>query len=107
MYIGKMNLDERKPDRSESVPQCDAGVGERCRIDNDEPRPVRTRQLNAVNQFALAVGLERLKSSADSIALLQRPVIDFLEGARTVDARFPRTKQVQVRAVKQQNIGHY
>jgi hypothetical protein len=94
MHIGKVNLDERKPDRSESVPQCDAGMGKRRRIDNDEPRPVGARQLNSVNEFTLAVGLERLKPSADSITLLERPVIDFLEGARTVDARFPRTEQV-------------
>ena len=55
MHIGKMNLYKRKSDRSEGVTQCDTGMCEGRRVDDDEPGAVRARKLHTVDKFALAV----------------------------------------------------
>ena len=64
MHIGKMNLNERQPDCGKGSAQRNTGMGKRCRIDHIIPGAVCARPLDAVDEFGLAVGLQRLKSGA-------------------------------------------
>ncbi len=68
MHVRQMNLDERNADARESVPDSDTRVRVRGRIDQDEIGFFCPGGLDAINQSAFMVALERREFYAASAA---------------------------------------
>jgi hypothetical protein len=58
MYIGQMQFNVGYGDACQRITQCNAGVSEGSRIDQNEAYPLLTGLMNAVNQnpFMIALG---------------------------------------------------
>ena len=59
VHVAQVDLDERDLHRQQRVAQCDAGVGEAGRIEEDEGDVAVRRLVDAVDEFGFRVALLR------------------------------------------------
>merc|ERR1740138_386866 len=102
-------------DPGQRVAQRDARVGERARVDDDEPVPVlvilvvavvaapRAESVHPVKDRALVVRLEALHVAAQLGPERPRARFDSRERVRPVRLRLARAEQVEVRSIEQQD----
>ena len=84
-----MNFDEAQRHCGERVAQCNARVTKRAGIDDDEIGAIGARQMDAIDQNALIIGLK--KHHLGIFSLRNRGKLAFDVGQRLVaiNSRFP------------------
>jgi hypothetical protein len=101
--VREVHLDHRQLARDQRVAQRHTRVCQPAGVDDD--RAVRAaRRLDAVDQLALVVGLERLHGRAALGRQLAQARVDLGQGGAAVDLRLALAEQVQIRAVQDQDL---
>src|SRR5690606_34192483 len=59
MYVGQVDFDKGNGNRQQGIAQGNRGVGEGCRIDDDESDLLLAGQMNPVDQFVFGIALQR------------------------------------------------
>lgn len=94
------------PTPAKRVPDRDARVRVRGRIDQDEIGLFIPRSLDAVDERAFVVALERRQRGARFLCPRGERLIDLCERHAAVHLRFPGAEKVQVGAVQHQQSCH-
>ena len=106
MHVRQMNLDERDADPRQCVPNGHAGVRVRGGIDQYEIGFFSPRGLDAIDQSAFVIALERRELDAGVRRAVGRRLIDLRQGHVTVDLGFPGAEKVEVGSVQYQQSRH-
>jgi len=99
MHIGNVYFNERYRYTGKRIPQCDAGMGQSARIDNDGIHLFVTCGMDAVYQHALMITLESLQHGVGSFCLLPCCRLHICQRDMTVHRRLSGSEQVQVWSV--------
>ena len=97
-----MDLDERDPHRGQGITQANAGMGQRAGVDDDVGNAFACARLNAIEQGSRVGSWKTGEIGAAATRLLRQTTLDVLERLRTINARFARSKEIQVGAVDEQ-----
>src|SRR5512138_1812424 len=97
-----MQLDERNPHREHSVPQRDARVRERRRIEEDQRRLVVTSSMNATDQLGFRVALKRDELVPERLGAVFERIFDRSEGGGAVNTRLASAEQPEIRPIQQE-----
>ncbi len=89
MDVGQVNLDKRDRDRGERIAQCDAGVCQGACIDDQETGSIGAGSVNAVDQRAFVIALEKSDIRAATTSNLAQFALDVVEAASAVNMRVP------------------
>ena len=103
--LDRVNLDKGNRDRGERIAQCDTGVCQGARIDDQEMGSIGAGGVNAVDQRALVIALEKSDIRTATIRNPAQFALDVVEAASTVNMGFPRPKQVEVGAINNEYRG--
>ena len=104
--VRKMHLDERNRDRRESIAKRDARVRQRAGIDHDECGTVAAGRVQAIDQRAFGVRLERDEIMARSLRDRGKIGVDLGQCRAAVNLRLAAAEQVEVRSVEDEDLGH-
>src|SRR6266568_8185274 len=99
-----MHLDEGDLYRGEGVAKRHAGVGQPSRIDDNPRNALLLSPLNALDQGPFVVALEDLKACPFAPGHPAQPLVGALDGFFAVDPWLTRAQQIEVGAVKDQNV---
>jgi hypothetical protein len=104
MHIGDMHFNEWDGNASQRVAQCNTGMGQSSRIDDDRVHLRLSGRMDAVNHCAFMVALEAGQADAGSVCLRPGCLFDIGQGSASIDVRLARTQQIQVGSIEQENI---
>ncbi len=76
MYIRHVNFDKGYRHCQQGIPQGDAGMCERGRVEDHEADTFLLCGMNPVDNFRFRVALQKLNLVAGSLALLRQPCVD-------------------------------
>ena len=79
MDVGEVDLDKRDCHPQQCITQRDAGMSERCRIDQDEI-DLPHGPMNRIDQFIFGIGLQVGQGHRLLIGKLLQPINDVVEG---------------------------
>ncbi len=101
-----MQLEEGYPNGNQRIAKRNASVGEGGRIDNDKLNALVSRPLYALDELMFGVALIALEAVTRISCERHEPRVNGLESHRPVVLGLALAKQVQVRAVEQEELGH-
>ncbi len=104
--VGKVYFYEWNVDPQQCIPQGDAGVGERRRVDDDESGAVLGGGMNAFDQLVFAVALQAFAVMAGAFGLIDQVLVDLIQGLGAVNAWLTGAQQIQVRPIEYQQLCH-
>ena len=105
MDVGQVNLDKGDRDRGEGIAQCDTGVCQGARVDDQEMGSIGAGSVNAVDQRAFVIALEKSDIRTATTGTLAQFALDVVEAARAVNMGFPRPEQVEIGAIDNEYRG--
>ena len=79
MDVGEVDLDKRDRNSQQRITQCNAGMGERRRVDQDEI-DLPHGPMNGIDQFILGIGLQVGQGYGLLVGKQLQPVNDVVEG---------------------------
>jgi len=106
MYVRQMNLDERDADPRQCVPNGHAGVRVRGGIDQYEIGLFSPGGLDAIDESAFMIALERREFDACVRCAVRKCLIDLRQRYAAINLRFPGAEKVEVGAVQYQQSRH-
>jgi hypothetical protein len=98
-----MHFDERDCRSGERVANCNAGVGVRGGVKNDEVYLLAPRFLDLVDQRTLVIALEALSGGSGGLGGIDKPPVYFFERFSAVDFWLALPQKIQVRPVQDPN----
>lgn len=103
MDVRKMDFDRRYSARFNGIVQSDARVGVSRRVEHD-PVELSLCLLNPANEFALQISLAEFNCYLKLIGFRPNQGFDVLQTGPAIDSRLTLAKQIQVRAVEEEDF---
>src|SRR4051812_21614738 len=97
-----MYLQEGQPDSEQRIAERNARVGERSRVENQEPDAIGGGSVDAADQLGLRIALKSHQLVAGLPGQLSRALFNRLESVGPVDAGLATAQQVEIRSVEKQ-----
>src|SRR6185437_616624 len=104
--VGKVDFDERNRRGGQRVAQCHRSVGEGGRVDQDERGRVPLGGVYPIDQFVLGIRLVTGQRVARRFGLARQSGVDVAQRGAAIHLRLAIAEQVEVGAVKGQNLRH-
>src|ERR1700728_3053445 len=98
-HVAQVNFDERQRDGEKGIAQGDAGVRIARRIDDGDRDAVVFGSLNLADQLMLGIALEGGQGMTAGAGEGLELGLDIVQTGRTVNLRFARAEEIQVRAI--------
>ncbi len=104
MDIRDMNLEKRDIYPRQSIPQRNAGMRQSSRVDDDGIDMILSCLMDTVDQRSFMIALETGQFATSGLDERTHVGDDIVERRSSVNIGFPRTQQIQVRAVQKKNV---